>query len=333
MIRLEEWVDIIYLHRQGMSIRTIAKKLKTSRNTVRNAIRRGKPPSYGRPERPSKLDPFKDYLVQRLADFPQLSCERLLLEIRGKGYPGGMSILKDFTKPYRVKKKEPVVRFETEPGEQAQADWSDLGTHLIGGNPVELYLFVMILGFSRCLYAVVATRTNVEALISCHKKAFAYFGGVTGSILYDNMKTVVIERGLNGDHRFNPVFLDFAGTIGFLPRLCRPYRAKTKGKVERVIGYVKGRFLTGRTFTSIDDLNSRLLVWLDSEANTRIHATTGETPFFRLAREGLLPVPQRLLKEREILPAPHGPGKKPRFCFEEPAVEVRPLSVYEEAMR
>ncbi len=331
MIKLEEWVDIVSLHRQGTGIRAIAKKLGVSRNTVRLAIKRGRPPAYDRPRRPSKLDPFKDYLVQRLSDFPELSCERLLLEIRAMGYEGGRTILKDFTKPYRVRRKEPVVRFETAPGQQAQVDWSDLGAHVIKERSVKLYLFAMVLGYSRCLYTEVVTSMDCDTLLKCHRHAFSYFGGVTREILYDNMKTVVIKRGQGGNHHFNPQFLDFAGLIGFTPKLCRPYRAQTKGKVERIIGYVKDRFLLGRTFADLADLNNRLLAWLETEANTREHSTTKAVPFLRLGEENLLAVSERALSTR--VDPPSANPKRPTFNFEPPIVERRALSVYEEVAK
>lgn len=329
MIRLEEWVDILTLHRQGLGIKTIARRLNISRNTVRTAIRRGTPPVYRRAKRPSKLDPFKDYIVQRLTDFPELSCERLFKEIVSQGYTGKKTILKDFTKPYRARRKEPVVRFETIPGEQAQVDWADLGTHKLREEETKLYLFVMVLGYSRCTYSEVVTKTDVDTLIACHKRAFSYFGGVTNHILYDNMKTVVIERDKSGNHRFNKTFLDFSSTTGFAARLCRPYRAKTKGKVERTIRYIKDSFLVGRTFYDFEDLNDKLRTWLDTEANVRIHATTGDIPFVRLAKENLLLVDKRILVNKTGAPIK---ARKRSFVFEPPVVEKRILSVYEEAV-
>jgi transposase len=323
-------VEIIALHHQGLGIKAIARRLGISRNAVRRALRRNGPPQYRRETQPSKLDPFKDYLIQRLTDFPELSCERLLEEIKKQGYTGGKTILKDFTLPLRVKRREPVVRFETAPGEQAQVDWSHLGRHAIDGQEVKLYLFAMVLGFSRCTYAEVTKTMDIEALIACHRRAFSYFGGTTAHVLYDNMKTVVVQRQSGGNHKFNPAFLDFAGSVGFSPKLCRPYRAKTKGKVERIIGYVKDSFLIGRTFTGIDDMNAQLLQWLDQVANVRIHATTGEAPFVRLREENLLPVSRRLLMQKTAVPT-----KKPRpmFLFKAPEVERRCLSVYEEVAR
>jgi len=328
VIRLEEWVDIVALHRQGHGIRTIARHLGISRNAVRRALRRNGPPVYERKRRPSKLDPFKDYLIQRLTDFPELSSERLFEEIKVQGYTGGKTILKDFTLPYRRRRREPILRFETAPGEQAQVDWSDLGVHLIDGCPKKLYLFAMILGYSRCLFAEVVTKTDCDTLISCHRRAFAYFGGTTRTILYDNMKTVVLKRGGDGNHLFNPSFLDFAGYIGFSPKLCRPYRAKTKGKVERAFGYIKDRFLVGQTFTDLDDLNTRLRIWLETEANTRKHATTGEVPFARLSKENLMSVSDRSAKP--TIDSSTLPQRRPLFVFASPSVEKRSLLVYEE---
>jgi transposase len=252
---------------------------------------------------------------------------RLLEEIKKQGYSGSITILKDFTRPLRVRRREPVVRFETLPGEQAQVDWAHLGAHRIDGKEVKLYLFVMILGWSRTTYAEVTTSMDVDNLISCHKRAFSYFGGVTRHILYDNMKTVVIQRDMGGNHRLNSQFLDFAGCIGFAPKLCRPYRAKTKGKVERTIRYIKDSFLVGRTFTGLDDLNAQLLVWLDTQANVREHATTKEVPFVRLSKENLLAVDRRLLAQSAEPPAQR---RRELFLIEAPSVERRPLSVYEE---
>jgi len=328
VIKLEEWVDIVSFHRQGLSIKAIARRLEISRNTVRSALRRGGPPAYNRPAAPSKLDPYKDYLVTRLTEFPELSAAALFDEIKAIGYTGGYSILKEFTKPYRVRRREPVVRFETAPGLQAQADWSELGKHNIDGEFLSVHLFVMVLGYSRSMYAEATTSANADTFIDCHVAAFESFGGMPAEVLYDNAKVVVLSRG-RARIRFNPAFLDFAGRYGFAPRLCRPYRAKTKGKVERTIGYVKDRFFVGRTFMGLDDLNQQLAFWIESKANRRIHATTGERPCDRLGREKLVPFDQALPWKRPHAPIPQ--TGKPRFKFEDPQVESRELSVYEEA--
>lgn len=323
MITREEWVDIVSLHRQGISIRAISARLGVSRNTVRAALRREGPPLRRDRALPSKLDPYKDYLLARLADYPELSAVALCEEIRALGYPGGLSILKEFTYPYRQRRREPVVRFETPPGRQAQVDWSGLGRHLLGDAHRSPQLFVMVLGFSRALYAEAVWRASLESFLACHTRAFAYFGGVPAEVLYDNAKVVVLERRAEGP-RYNPGLLDLAGRYGFAPRLCRPYRARTKGKVERSIGYVKDRFFVGRTFTDLEDLNCQLLGWLDAVANRREHATTGEPPVERLAREGLAALPAAGWASAAALR-----GRAPHRLLTPPEVAVRPLAVYE----
>ena len=328
VIRLEEWVDIVSLHRQGLSIRAIARRLGVSRNTVRAALRRDGPPKRAPQHRPrSKLEPFRDYLLARLAEFPELSAEVLLEEIRAMGYSGGRTILKEFTLPYRVRRREPVVRFETPPGQQAQVDWAHLGVHAIGGKPAQLYLFVMVLGFSRALYAEVTTSMGMEPFLSAHVRAFVAFGGVPEQLLYDNAKTVVLSRGRGGPV-FHPALLDFAGTCGFSPKVCRPYRAKTKGKVERTIGYVRDRFFVGRTFADVADLETQLGAWIDGVANARTHKTTGERPVDRLAREKLAALPPVCTRHLCLPPAPK--PTRPSFRFAPVEVETRALSVYEE---
>jgi len=327
VISLEEWVDIKSLYKQGLSIKAIARRLKISRNTVRKALREG-PPRYERPQRASKLDQFKDYLIQRLTDFPELCAITLLEEIKALGYTGGITILKDFTAPYRVRRREPIVRFETAPGVQAQVDWAELGRVVMNNRAVSLYLFVYVLGYSRAMYAEVTTATDTLTLIECHRRAFSYLGGVPVEILYDNMKQVVIKRGAHGEHRLNETLLDFAGTNGFIPKLCRPYRAKTKGKVERTIGFLKDRFFCGRTFVSVDDMNTQLKSWTEMHANRRIHATTNEVPAMRLKNEKLLPYMQAIPSIER--------AKRALFVFDGahlPEVQVRELSVYEEAAR
>ncbi len=181
----------------------------------------------------------------------------------------------------------------------------------------------MVLGFSRTLYAEAVWRADLESFLACHARAFAYFGGMPEEVLYDNAKVVVLERLAEGPS-YNPGLLDFAGRYGFAPRLCRPYRAQTKGKVERSIGYLKDRFFVGRVFTDLEDLNCQLLGWLDAVANRREHATTGERPAERLLREGLSPLPAT------GWPAAAPPaGREPRRLPAPPSVAVRPLAVYE----
>jgi transposase len=332
LIRLEEWVDIVSRRAAGQSIKGIARELGVSRNTVRATLRREGPPRYERHQAPSKLDAHRDYLIDRLADFPELSAKQLLAEIRARGYEGGISILKDFTRPHRVPRRGPVVRFETPPGQQAQCDFGELGIHAVRGKRTRVYLFVMVLGFSRYMYVEAVADARSESFLACHARAFAYFGGMPREVLYDNAKVVALEHSRTVV-TFNEALLDFAGRFAFRPRLCRPARPQTKGKVERMIGYVKDAGLVGRTFLDLPDMNAQLLTWLESEANVREHATTGERPVDRLALEGLTPyAAAKPWRPVAALPPARPRGAAFRFA-EAPVVDVRPLSVYEEVAR
>ena len=291
MLSVEDWVDIRSLHKQGYTIAAIVRELGVARNTVRRALRQDQSPRYTRRKpRASKLDPYKDYLKARLQEFPELSGVRLLEEIQAQGYMGQRTILKDFLRPLRTQiHRDLTVRFETMPGQQGQIDWAHFGTLVEEEEVDKLYGFVFVLGYSRAIYVEFTRSQNIESLLRCHLHAFDYFGGYPRELLYDHMKTVILTESPDGQgRRWNPRFLDFAGYYGFAPRLCRPYRARTKGKVERSIGYVKDNFFAGRSFTGLEDLNHQALLWCDTKANPRVHATTREVPFERLKRENLL---------------------------------------------
>ena len=224
------------------------------------------------------------------------------------------------------------MRFETPPGQQAQCDFGELGRHEIRGRLTDVHLFVMVLGFSRFMYAEATADERSETFLACHARAFAYFGGMPREVLYDNAKVAALEHSRTVV-TFNEALLDFAGRFAFRPRLCRPARPQTKGKVERMIGYVKDSGLTGRTFTDLPDMNAQLLAWLETEANVREHATTGERPTDRLALEGLTPyAAAKPWRPVAALPPARPRGAAFRFA-EAPVVDVRPLSVYEEAAR
>ena len=303
MITQGVWVMIKSLQQQGLSIRAIARQLGIDRNTVRRALRRDGLPTYTCTiSRPSKLDAFKPYLQQRLAAYPELTAVRLYQEIRTQGYTGQCSILRDFLRPLRQEHRrlgKLTVRFETAPGQQGQIDWGHFGTIVHRGRSCPLYGFVMVLGYSRALFVHFATSQRLETFLHCHQLAFEAFGGYPRELLYDNAKTIVLARpdlrveAAGAAPQWNVKFLDFAGYYGFSPRLCRPYRARTKGKVERMIGYVGQGFFTGCQFRDLDDLNHQAAVWCEIVANRRLHATTGEEPAIRLQREPLLPLTGR----------------------------------------
>jgi transposase len=182
------------------------------------------------------------------------------------------------------------VGFETPPGRQMQCDWI-----VFRRGKASLSAFVATLGFSRASFVEFVTDERLETLLACHEHAFDFFGGVPHQVLYDNMKTVVLERDAYGpgEHRFQPAFLDFARHYGFVPRLCRPYRAKTKGKVERFNGYLRrsfynplaSRLAQDRLQLDCDTANASVRTWLRDVANARTHATTAQVPRDQLRAE------------------------------------------------
>jgi len=246
MLSWEDWMEARSLLAQGCSIREVARLTGHSRNTVAKLGEQGPPGRISR-RRGSQLDPHKEYLRERYAQYG-LSAVRLLAEIQPMGYRGSLSVLRRFVatlKPARA--PGATVRFETPPGHQAQMDWGCCGTFAgPDGRPVRLYLFAMVLGFSRALYVEFTTAMDTATLLECHQRAFAFFGGWPRELLYDNLKQVRLLAGPQG--KWNPLFADFAAHYGFVPRVCRVRRPQTKGKVERAIGYVKDSFLKGRSF-------------------------------------------------------------------------------------
>ena len=186
--------------------------------------------------------------------------------------------------------KEATVRFETTPGLQAQVDWGFSENYTVideNGELHKLYCFLMILGYSRMRYIEFVTDMSTSTLILCHLNSFKYFGGYPNEILYDNMKQVVIKRLLKQkDSTLNQEFEDFAGFFGFKPRLCKPYRGQTKGKVERTVRYVRKNFMIGRKYKSLEDLNKQAHDWCE-KINSKVHSTTQEIPKVRLKMEHL----------------------------------------------
>lgn len=286
--------QVVELSGQHLSIRAIARRLDISRNTVRKYLRApGLPVAKPRPPRPSKLEPFRAHLRQRLAAGVE-NCVVLLRELRAQGYVGSYSILKDYVRPLRWGRAvKATMRFETTPGEQAQVDFGRFAFLTPDGQRHWYWGFVMVLAWSRLLYVEFIRRADVATFIRCHLNAFERFGGLPRTCLYDNTKVVVLGRDAGGVPHWNATFLDFALRVGFEARLCRPYRAQTKGRVESGIKYVKHNFWPAVEFHTGVDLNCQAHAWMENVANVRVHGTTGERPCDRFVREAphLLPLP------------------------------------------
>jgi len=287
MLNLDQFMNIRFLQKQGHGVRAIARLTGHSRNTVRKLLRAQRAPVSASRARASKLDAYKAHLTARWQAHG-LSAVRLLPEIRAQGFTGSLQIVRRFLRELKASSRidqSLTVRFETAPGEQAQCDWAEIGRYpQPDGTIARVYAFVMVLGFSRYLYVEFTRSMSLASLIRCHQNAFAFFGGWPRRILYDNMRQVVI-----GPERINARFLDFTRHHGFEVKRCRPYRPRTKGKVERSVWYLRDNFLNGRTFTGLDDLNAQGRHWMGSVANIRVHGTTQARPCDRLLEETLTP--------------------------------------------
>ena len=284
MINKEEFTVIHTLHKRGYSIRAISKIVGLDRRTISKRLKEPKLQPYKKITYKSKLDPYKEYIISRVQQaLPERIPSTVIFEeIKKYGYDGQIRIIQTFIKSLALQKpKEEVVRFETEPSYQAQVDWT-----IIRSGKKPIYGFVMVLGFSRMAFVYFTDNMRQETWQECHVKAFEYFGGVPQTLLYDNLKSVVITRDKYGknQHGFNNDFLEFAKD-NFIPKLCKVYRAKTKGKVERFNLYLKRNFyvplksaLKGSDIKITPQLlNSKVFSWLEY-ANARVHDTTKQKP-------------------------------------------------------
>ena len=280
MVRFGELIVILELRQHGMSVSAIARRTGLSRGTVRKYITRGiEPPAYGpRAPRPSLLAPYEPYLRDRIAAFRELTGSRLHREIRELGYSGGYTAVKDFLREVRPRQSTGFeVRFETPPGRQAQVDFAHFRTVFSDepGSERILWLFSLVLGHSRMQWGHFVLHQDLQTLLRCHVAAFEALGGAPAEILYDRMRNVFRrEDAENGHVIYNATLRAFAEHYQYQPKACRPYRAQTKGKVERPFRYIREDFFLGRSFRNLDDLNVQFHEWLDHVANRRVHATT-----------------------------------------------------------
>jgi transposase len=229
-------------------------------------------------KRGSKLDAYEQPIKQLLEKYPKISGQRLYEELVAVGYHGGISILRDHLRKIRPRpKKEPVLRFETEPGLQGQMDWSPYTIKFTSGT-LKVQCFSYILGFSRRHFIDFTLRRDFFTLIRRHQDAFAHFGGVPAQCLYDSEKTVVL-RWEAGRPVINPAFATFITHYRIRPVICRRGRAETKGKIERPFQYVEGNLLCGREFRDLDDLRAQARWWMREKSDTHRHETTGRPPF------------------------------------------------------
>jgi transposase len=340
LIETERRVLLQHYLEQGLPKAEIARQLGMSRDTIYRMIRNGdleRDPvevRYGpRPPVATKLDPFKLIVQARLAEFPELTATRMMQEIQAAGYTGGITQLREYVKSIRPKPvPEPVIRFETEPAHQGQVDFA----HFRFSWGVR-YALLVVLSYSRFLWMRFYPRQDMGTLLDGLEAAFSFFGGVPRELLFDQMRSVIVRdlRPEGGRLIENAEFLRFCAHWSFRARACRPYRAKTKGKVERPIRYIRESFVYGRSFAGDADLNAQGEQWLDKVANVREHRTTGERPIERFVRDEraqLTPLADRRYRPL-VLPLESTRAHK-RMSAVTPAVEVerRPLAEYTAAV-
>jgi len=283
------WMKIKELAEIGLNWAAIGRLVGKDYRTVKKLAESDNPPQRKKTARTGKLsDEHKAYIELQLEKTRgKIWATTLFDHLQERGYSGGYGPVKHYVKKVKAcLRKKVTERFETIPGLQAQVDWGTQRIVWRDGRCQRLYFFVMVLGYSRAMYVEYTERQDFATLVRCHQNAFRAFGGyVPHEILYDNMKTVVKEH-IDGNVVFQEKFLLFARAYGFVPDACWPYWPQTKGKVERPVGFVRGRFFTGREFRDLEDLNMRCTMWVE-EQNMRIHGTTQERPSDRLEKDRL----------------------------------------------
>ena len=280
--------------KEGRYIKDIAQELGVHPRTIRRALDRNAPGKTGRPSGKSKLDPYKAWIDQRLGE-GVWNAKVLYQEIRDRGYTGEITLVRLYIKPKRTMRpvSRRTVRFETEPGQQLQSDWGEIWTQM-GGARTKIYFSVNTLGYSRRFHVWGTESLDAEHTYEGIIRAFEWLGGGTREVLIDNQKTAVITHRMGEPAIFHPRFLDLAAHYGFDSKACQPYRARTKGKDERMVGYVKANFFVRyQSFETFEHLNGLLERWLLEEADKRLHGTVREVVADRFVREApeLLPLP------------------------------------------
>lgn len=285
MLSKEDFAVIQALARRGVYQKDIAEELGISRKTVSRTLKRGSAPKRERPKRGSGLEPYHNKVDQLLSD-GVWNAVVILREIQAEGYTGGATVLREYIAPKRaLRSGRATVRFETPPGKQLQSDWGQIWTR-IGDEAVKVHFIVNVLGFSRRFHFWCTDSEDAEHTYEGLVRSFEYFGGATEEVLVDNQKAAVVSHRAGDGARFHERFVDLAGHYGFRPRACRPYRARTKGKTERMVGYIKQHFFVRyRAFDSWAHLNQLAESWLQSEADQRLQGTVNEVVATRFEAE------------------------------------------------
>lgn len=272
-------------------LRKIARHLHIGRRTLAKYLATPAP-APSRRDRASKLDAFKPAITELLEKDPTATAAVIAQRIRQFGYPGGITIVKDYLHALRRNSaaRRAYVRVEPAAGERCDVDWGHFGALPYNGATRKLYAFCLVESHSRKMYLEFTHSQSFETFARCHIHAFQFLGGISHEIWFDNLATAVAEHEGNLV-RFHPRFLAFAREFHFIPRACHVAAAWEKGKVERAIGYVRQNFWPLRSFTDLADVNSQARRWLAEIANQRQHRETAQKPDERFRSECLQPLP------------------------------------------
>lgn len=317
-------LDARILQAQGYTQVQIAEMLQVTDRTIRNYLRYP-PRERKRPVRASKLDPHKALIGEVLEANPRYNSELLFERLLRLGYTGKKSILKDYVAGVRRRLLiQAVMRFETEPGLQAQVDWKEFGRQLVDGKEQKLYAFVMVLGYSRKAFVHFTTSMDTATMLACHLLAFAYFDGVPWEILYDNMKTA-FYCDVEGSWRAAKRLTAVAAHYGFTPKRCQVRRPETKGKVERTIGYLDGNFwprMEGGPLC-LAELNARVTGWLrDIDAKPLAQFSESRNDRFVREKVPLRSLPIDSCDVREQIPV--AVNRESMICYQTNSYSVPP---------
>jgi transposase len=335
MITPEQLAEIRRLYYgEHWKVGTIAAALGVHHDTVDAAIAHDTPGVRRGTCRATKLDPYLPVIRDTLTHYPRLRATRLFEMVKARGYPGSVVQLRRAVRLIRPAATATVYRrLTTLAAEEAQVDWGAFGSIRIGRGVRSLSGFVMVLSYSRAVFALFTVDQTLESFLRGHVEAFQAFQGIARTLVYDNLRTAVLERAGTAI-RFHPRLLELAGHYHFAPRPCTPGRGNEKGKVERQIQYLRHAFFAARTFADVEDLNTQFRRWRDEVAHQRLHPEQRDrTVADVLAEEQprLLPLPTHLF-ETDVMRTVMS-GKTPYVRFDRNSYSIphthvrRPLTL------
>ena len=271
MIGRDKQAEILRLHHaEKWRVGTVATQVGVHHSTVRRVLAQAGLDAGRVSVRPSMADLYVPFIVETLQKYPRLRASRLYEMVKARGYPGKPDHFRSIVARYRPRPPaEAYLRLRTLPGEQAQVDWGHFGKIRIGQALRVLWAFVMVLSWCRQIFLRFYLSAAMPSFVRGHVEGFQFFGGVPRVLLYDNLKSAVLERAGNAI-RFHPSLLELAAHYRFEPRPVAVARGNEKGRVERAIRYIRDSFFAGRTYTDLDDLNAQALAWTQTVAADRL---------------------------------------------------------------